>query len=285
VSDAVNRVVVALLDRRRVRGFVYGFSHSSESFFLFPSEGADRSYAQQIEVGHCKAIYFVKCLEGNRDYQENKRDVPVGARARGNRRVVHVEFHDGELLAGLTESYSPTRNGFFMYPVDPKSNNQRIFVVNRHVKEVRTEGDASGQSTPGAEPGASKARVIRVPSAAAPLPPAPPPPDPAPPPAPAAPAAPGSGIAAGGAFSMERRLDAVCKVLGGRPLEEVAEDLLVPAPVLGFWVQEVRRAAEGALCGAASEVEEERTILRAQVQVLGERLAEAEARLRRRGAR
>jgi hypothetical protein len=288
-GGAVNRVVVALLDARRVRGFVYGFDCNAEDFFVFPSEGADRSYAQQVEVVHCKAIYFVKSLEGNRDYRENKTEIPAGSRVRG-RRVIHIEFHDGERLVGTTESYNPRRPGFFMYPVDPRSNNQRIFVVNRHVKTVRTEGDATGEC----RPGESSARVLRSDAAHAPtgvLPataPVPPPRAPAaPPPPPAAAAAPAATLVSGGTYDPGRKVEAVLAVLGGRALGEVADAMLVPPGILSFWVSEGRRALEAALSGDASEAEDERRILRARVAVL-ERLLEESRRPAppsRRGAR
>ena len=51
-------------------------------------------------------------------------------------RKVQVEFSDGETIVGTTQGYQPDRPGFFVVPVDPKSNNDRCFVVMAAVKKV-----------------------------------------------------------------------------------------------------------------------------------------------------
>jgi hypothetical protein len=48
-----------------------------------------------------------------------------------------VTFQDGEKIAGTTETYSHNDVGFFLSPADPDSNNVRIFVVNKNVREVK----------------------------------------------------------------------------------------------------------------------------------------------------
>jgi hypothetical protein len=48
-----------------------------------------------------------------------------------------VRFKDGELLCGYSLSYSPDRDGFFMFPADPGSNNIRIYVITGSTVEVK----------------------------------------------------------------------------------------------------------------------------------------------------
>jgi hypothetical protein len=50
---------------------------------------------------------------------------------------VEVTFADGEILVGSTMGYDPNRQGFFLFPVDPKSNNMRVYAVCSAVKQVR----------------------------------------------------------------------------------------------------------------------------------------------------
>ena len=71
-------------------------------------------------------------LVGSKDYNEEK-DL---ANARGQGRRVVVTFKDGETVAGFTIGYTPERPGFFVIPVDPASNNLRVFVVNAAVAKV-----------------------------------------------------------------------------------------------------------------------------------------------------
>ena len=57
-------------------------------------------------------------------------------RAKGCGRRIEVSFQDGEILVGFTLGYSSSAPGFFIFPVDPKSNNSRIFVVNSAVEKI-----------------------------------------------------------------------------------------------------------------------------------------------------
>jgi hypothetical protein len=56
---------------------------------------------------------------------------------------VAVRFKDGELLCGYTLTYSPAREGFFVFPSDAQSNNLRVYVL--------TEATATIQVGPAAE--------------------------------------------------------------------------------------------------------------------------------------
>lgn len=44
---------------------------------------------------------------------------------------------DGEVLVSSTLGYDPKRQGFFIFPADPKSNNIRVYAVSSGVKKVR----------------------------------------------------------------------------------------------------------------------------------------------------
>ena len=55
-----------------------------------------------------------------------------------------VRFKDGELLCGYSLSFSPARDGFFMFPADSSSNNMRIYVVTAACAEVKA-GPAAEQ--------------------------------------------------------------------------------------------------------------------------------------------
>jgi len=50
---------------------------------------------------------------------------------------VKVEFADGEVIRGTSFGYSRNRKGFFVVPIDPKSNNERIYVVADNLRTVR----------------------------------------------------------------------------------------------------------------------------------------------------
>ena len=86
---------------------------------------------ETIQVEALKAVFFVKDVEGDKDYNETYQDVIQG----GGKRI-QVEFNDGETIVGYVLGYSPDRQGFNLTPADLNSNNERIFVVTSATKSV-----------------------------------------------------------------------------------------------------------------------------------------------------
>ena len=127
-----NRVVVACLDGRRLKGHVYNFSMTKEKFFLFPEEESAQRESVEVALKDLKAIFFVKTFLGDPE----RRDI-TPARPQGHGKAIEVTFQDGESIAGTSEAYNPARPGFFLFPFDQAGNNIRIFVVNKNVREVK----------------------------------------------------------------------------------------------------------------------------------------------------
>jgi len=126
-----NRVVARFIDGRSLKGTTANFSPVRPKFHLNVSAGK----VVEVQLSQLKAVFFVKSLEGNKTYREKK----VFDGAKGFGRKVRCEFRDGELLTGFTQSYDPSKLGFFISPVDPQSNNERIFVVTASTKRVSFE--------------------------------------------------------------------------------------------------------------------------------------------------
>ncbi len=125
--DQLNKVVVAYLDGRRLKGYVYDFSALKDSFTLLPQENPLQEKGKRVEMKDLKAVFFVKDFQGTPGYHE---DPSADAQLHG--RKIEVTCRDGEKLVGKTEGFNPQKIGFFMFPADPKSNNLRIFVINRN---------------------------------------------------------------------------------------------------------------------------------------------------------
>ena len=127
------KVVARYSDGRVIKGFTQDFFPNKDSFHLFQ---ASRGSGEAIEVfvRELKAIFIVRDFKGNRLYEERKLYMK-GEKPSG--RKVEVTFVDGEVLVGSTLGYDPKRQGFFIFPADPKSNNTRIFAVSSAVKQVR----------------------------------------------------------------------------------------------------------------------------------------------------
>src|SRR5258706_3802151 len=138
-SSEATKVVVAFLDRHRERGMVYGFRPFGDGFVLHPVEDKNRLAGKPVEFRVCKAVYFVRTHEGNRNFKENKLQLPP---ILPQGRNVSIEYPDGERTVGVSEGFHPSRAGFFFIPADPKSNNTTVFVITQNVNEIRLLGAA-----------------------------------------------------------------------------------------------------------------------------------------------
>lgn len=131
-----NKVVVHYLDHRIERGYTSDFKPDKTIFHLVVKEG-EKEKSIPVKISNLKAVFFVKELTGKsrtrpvekKTFEDIKDQNLVG-------RKVKVEFIDGEVLYGLTMGYSPQRQGFFFTPIDPESNNERIFAVLNAVKDI-----------------------------------------------------------------------------------------------------------------------------------------------------
>jgi hypothetical protein len=127
----LNKVVVAYMDGRRLRGCAFDFSPLKDIFRLVAGNDAHVQKGVEIALKDLKAIFFVKDFRGDSRYKESQK---IGDGKPG--RKVEVTFFDGEKIVGTTQAYNPQSKGFFVYPADPKSNSLRIFVVNWNVRDV-----------------------------------------------------------------------------------------------------------------------------------------------------
>lgn len=136
-----NRVVVRFKDGRLLRGYTHDFTPVKETFHLTSEEEKDKGNIYDIKTTDLKAIFFVKTLEGKKGYPEKKRFDDVDSSGlRGLK--IKIEFHDGEIISGTSHGYSRNRKGFFVTPVDPQSNNDRIYVLTDAVRDVKVGSNA-----------------------------------------------------------------------------------------------------------------------------------------------
>jgi Family of unknown function (DUF6982) len=127
-SKQENRVVARFRDGAMVRGTTIDFSPMRGYFHL-----NDGVFVHEVNVAELKALFFVREFDGNATYDEKK-----GFFASGNQgKKVMVEFDDGEVMFGYTLNYSSQGMGFFVFPGDPESNNEKIFVVHAATRAVK----------------------------------------------------------------------------------------------------------------------------------------------------
>lgn len=128
-----NRIVIRYQDGRKLKGFTGDFIAGKE-FFHITETGVLSEKPVEVRVSELKAVFFVKDLEGNATYEEQKAFDPSKPIAG---RKIYVRFNDGEQIVGFTQGYKPGRAGFFLVPADPLSNNDRIYIVCSATQKIK----------------------------------------------------------------------------------------------------------------------------------------------------
>jgi hypothetical protein len=135
------KVVVRYANGTVARGFMQNFSPNKDFFYLTPADSPS-GRPLQVSVQRLKAMFVVRDFHGNPRFEERnfyiEGESPSGLK-------LEVTFADGEVMVGSTLlNYDPKRQGNFIIPADPNSNNVRVFVVSSAVKRVRQLFDHSG---------------------------------------------------------------------------------------------------------------------------------------------
>ena len=141
-KSARNKVVAHFVDGRLLKGYTHDFTPARDMFHLTSQLEEDFGTTYDVNISDLKAVFFVKTFKGNLGYKEKKRYEDVdAARLRGMR--IRVEFNDGEIIRGISLGYSKSKKGFFVVPVDPQSNNDRIYVIAAAVRDVKIAAAAA----------------------------------------------------------------------------------------------------------------------------------------------
>ena len=130
-----NKIVVKYKNGKIVKGWSTDFGPNKEIFHLHPLEEYGKNVLG-IKISSIKAVFFVKDYKGNKDYKKIRTfdGFPKGI---PTERKIVIIFKDGENFYGTTHSYNPERKGFYVYPIDPKDNSERVFVINPAVNSVK----------------------------------------------------------------------------------------------------------------------------------------------------
>ena len=131
-QDQRNKAVVAFLDGRRLKGYIYNFSAQKDRFRLFLEQDTLQREGTDVQMKDLKAIFFVRDFIGNSEHKESQTFT-----GQNQGRKAEVTFRDGEKLVGTTDAYNPQKIGFFLVPADPRSNNLRVFVITKNATQIR----------------------------------------------------------------------------------------------------------------------------------------------------
>ena len=127
------KIAARFLDGTLVKGTTHNFNPNSPCFHVLSADNEAEDGTKEVRFSALKAVFFVKSFEGNPTYKDRSEFSP-GDRKSG--REVTVIFADGETMVGTVMEYNARNTGFFLFPVDPTSNNSKVYVVNSSVKDV-----------------------------------------------------------------------------------------------------------------------------------------------------
>ncbi len=128
-----NKIVARYMNGKVLKGFTADFMPNREVFHLSPADAHPESPTVPVNIKDLKALFFVRDFYGNSGYKDKQEFDPT--KSVGGRKI-KVVFKDNETLIGTTQGYQPGRPGFFFFPADPQSNNERSYVVTAATREV-----------------------------------------------------------------------------------------------------------------------------------------------------
>jgi hypothetical protein len=140
----VEKVIAHFRDGTLLRGTTRNFNPIRASMRMKTEDGKRR----EVDIRELKALFFVKEFAGNPSYKERKGFFTASEEAN----KVLVEFADGEVIFGYSNSDSQRGLGFFLVPGDPDSNNIRVFVVRASTKRVKVKPVGEGDDAISQEP-------------------------------------------------------------------------------------------------------------------------------------
>jgi hypothetical protein len=145
IVDLHNLVVARYLDGRVIKGVTHDFS-ATRPMLHIELDGAKQ--VVEVRLRQLKALFFVKSFDGTPE-RDDVRGFIAGPAEQTHGRKIAVRFRDGEFLCGYTMSWTPDREGFFLFPADASSNNARVWVVVASTLEVKAgpQAEALAQRT------------------------------------------------------------------------------------------------------------------------------------------
>jgi len=126
-----NEVVAHYLDGRLIKGTCLDIDPARPTCHVKTAEQG----MVQVMLAQLKALFFVRSLAGNPDYEEVKTVGGSCARARGAA-TIELQFAGGKRVVGLTTRFPPVRRFFYVVPADVNSNNVRILVNRSAVQNL-----------------------------------------------------------------------------------------------------------------------------------------------------
>jgi hypothetical protein len=120
-------------DGRVLKGTTSDFTPTQPVFHLRESTRGATGRLHEIRLDQLKGVFFLRDLEGDLGHAKSNlfepRDQTPGFRIR-------IQFRDGEILNGFSQTYQPGRSVFVVVPADRISNTERAFIVTAAAADI-----------------------------------------------------------------------------------------------------------------------------------------------------
>jgi hypothetical protein len=128
-----NKVVAHLVNGKVIKGTTRDFFPQRPLFHIQPLD--DLNTQLEVKSKELKALFFVRDFSGNSQRQDLRGFITAPGETQQGKKLA-VKFRDGELICGYSLTYAPDRQGFMVFPADPGSNNERIYVNTSAAADV-----------------------------------------------------------------------------------------------------------------------------------------------------
>jgi len=131
-----HKVVVHFRDGNILKGHTFDFMPTKDIFHVTKIE--DHKKVIEVSASLLKAVFFVKNFKGDKNHPTHEIFSMEHFKFDDVSPKVRVDFLDGEVMYGMTNGYAADRKGFFVFPADKKTNNERVFVIKESTASVKT---------------------------------------------------------------------------------------------------------------------------------------------------
>ena len=129
------KVRIGLQNGEEIKGDLLSLNINHPTFYVTSDRDDGKTITITVRMDSVKAIYFLKKAEVSTSIVHTETiEQSVFAGTHGFR--LDVEFMDGEIIHGSTHKYSPNDIGFYMIPLNPAEQYERIYINTLAVKKV-----------------------------------------------------------------------------------------------------------------------------------------------------
>ena len=131
----MHHVIVKFFEGEDKRGEVFSFNMNFPVFYLQIKDEQGKIENRPIKVDSVKEIIFLKKRDNDGSFMHKETiDQSIYAGVLPYRLM--VQFKDGHRVDGSTNKYNPKEKGFFIVPLNPADESERIYINAKAVKSV-----------------------------------------------------------------------------------------------------------------------------------------------------